>query len=147
MLRSPTLIDELAGRARKSVEQNFDNQKIIKDLIKIYESVRANAQPKVPQLSTNRELAEYEAFALRALADLLESAERRSSELQGEVDWLREYIGHQNFELGQLRPEVDRLRAEVDRLQIYVARLEQERVVIHAELDFLRDYRPKSTGC
>jgi chromosome segregation ATPase len=98
-------------------------------------------------MSTNRELAEYEEFALRALADLLESAERRSSELQGEVDWLREYIGHQNFELGQLRPEVDRLRAEVDRLQIYVARLEQERVVIHAELDFLRDYRPKSTGC
>jgi hypothetical protein len=150
LLRSPTLIDELAGRARKSLERNFDNQKIIRDLIAIYESVRANAQPKVPQLSTNRELAEYEAFALRALADLLESAERRSSELQGEVEWLRGYIGHQSFELGQARTEVDRLGTEVDRLgtevdrlQIYVARLEQERVVIHAELDFLRDYRRK----
>jgi chromosome segregation ATPase len=143
LLRSPTLIDELAGRARKSLERNFDNQKIIGDLIAIYESVRANAQAKVPQLSPSHELAEYEEFALPALADLLESAEKRSSELQGEVDWLREYIEHQSFELGQLRPEVDRLRTEVDRLQIYVARLEQERVVIHAELDFLRDYRRK----
>jgi hypothetical protein len=150
LLRSPTLIDELAGRARKSLERNFDNQKIIKDLITIYESVGANAQPKVPQMSTNPELAEYEEFALPALADLLESAEKRSSELQGEVDWLRGYIEHQSFELGQarsevdpLRSEVDRLRTEVDRLQIYVARLEQERLVMHAELDFLRDYRRK----
>jgi hypothetical protein len=150
LLRNPVLIDELAARARKSLEQNFDNQKIIKDLIEIYENVSANAQPKVPQLSTNRELAEYEEFALRALADLLESAERRTSELQGEVDWLREYIGHQNFELGQVRSEVDRLRTEVDRLrtevdrfQSYVTRLEEERVLIHAELDLLRDYRSK----
>ena len=95
------------------------------------------------RLSTNPELAEHEEFALWALADLLESAEKRSSELQGVVDWLRGYIEHQSFELGQARTEVDRLRTEVDRLQIYVARLEQERLVIHAELDFLRDYRRK----
>jgi predicted transcriptional regulator len=81
-----------AAGARKSVEINFDNQKIIRNLLSAYDAAVSNAKAKMLDFSVPKEAAEYEAFALRALVDLLESAEKRRAELDREVVWLREQL-------------------------------------------------------
>jgi glycosyltransferase involved in cell wall biosynthesis len=112
LLRNPDRIDELAGRTRKSVELNFDNQKIVRDLISVYESVISRAAPRPLLASTSRACAEYETFAVRALADLLENAEKRSAE----TDWLRTYTAQIDGELGGYRELFGIIFREIDEM-------------------------------
>ena len=113
LLENPDRIDELAGRARKSVEQNFDHQRIVRDLVSIYKSAISDQTARTP-LPLNRERAEYETFGIRALADLLADAEKRSSELAGEVNWLRDEIARINAERGSLRELSEIFFREID---------------------------------
>ena len=108
LLQNPARIRELASRARESVEMSFDNQRIVRKLIFIYEKVVSDPAPKVPLPSLKREWAEYEAFAGRALADLLE----RSGELEGEVKWLR----NQSLEYGSVCELLRIWAAEIDEM-------------------------------
>jgi glycosyltransferase involved in cell wall biosynthesis len=113
LLRNPARIEELAGRARMSVELRFDNQRIVNDLVSVYEKVASAPIPKSPFPSLNREWAdEYEEFAVRALADLLERSVERFGELEGEVNWLRK----QSFELGSVREVLRLCFAEIDEM-------------------------------
>jgi glycosyltransferase involved in cell wall biosynthesis len=113
LLGNSDRIDELAACARKSIEQKFDPQRIVKDLVSVYERVIADETAKAP-LPLDCERAEYETFAVHALADLLESAEKRSSELIGEVKWLREEIERINAERGSLRELSELFFREID---------------------------------
>jgi glycosyltransferase involved in cell wall biosynthesis len=97
LLLNPARIKELAAGARKSIEINFDNQKIIRNLLSAYDAAVSNAKAKVLDFSVVKEAAEYEAFALRALVDRMESAEKRHS-----------------FELGSLHEILDRSFREID---------------------------------
>ena len=77
LLLNPARIMELAAGARKSIEINFDNQEIIRNLLFAYHAAVSKAEARVLEFRVPNETAEYEAFALRALVDLLERAEKR----------------------------------------------------------------------
>jgi hypothetical protein len=99
-LRDPRRIEKLADRANKSLEKSLANQRIVRELVSTYENAASEHRPKMPRPSLKAGCAEYETFAVRALAELLENAERRSSQLKGELDWLREFIAKRNAQAG-----------------------------------------------
>jgi hypothetical protein len=119
LLLEPGRIEGLAARARKSVEINFDNQRIVQDLCSAYDAAVSNAESKAFHVGRADKGSTYEAFALSALVDLLEGAEQRSVELDGEVRWLRECLNVECFplkaELGNLRDELGNLREILER--------------------------------
>jgi hypothetical protein len=119
LLLEPGRIEGLAARARKSVEINFDNQRIVQDLCSAYDAAVSNAESKAFHVGRADKGSTYEAFALSALVDLLEGAEQRSVELDGEVRWLREWMNVECFplkaELGNLRDELGNLREILER--------------------------------
>src|SRR5262249_14598896 len=121
LLLEPGRIEGLAAGARKSVEINFDNQKIVQDLLSAYEAAVSNAGARAVRADHADQDSVYEEFALRALVDLLESAEQRESALDGEVEWLREWMKVECFplkaELGNLRTELGNLRTELGNLR------------------------------
>jgi glycosyltransferase involved in cell wall biosynthesis len=102
LLLAPHRIEELADRANKTDEKSYANQRIVGDLISMYQKVASDPKPKMPQPGSNAEYAEYENFAVCALAELLEKAEKRSSQLKGEVNWLREFIAKMSSPPGSL---------------------------------------------
>jgi hypothetical protein len=53
---------------------------------------------------------------MRPLIDLLERAQKRATELEGEVRWLRSHIEEVNLEVGGLREVLEKCFREIDEI-------------------------------
>jgi len=127
LLMNPIRIEELAGRARKFVEINFDNQKIVQHLCSAYGAAISKAGGKEVRPNVSDECVEYQTFAVRAVADLLESAEKRRAELDREVVWLRE--------------QLESLHATLDQsFRDIVGSAEQREAELKGEVRWLREW-------
>ena len=127
LLMNPIRIAQLAARARKFVEIKLDNQKIVQDLCFAYGSAISKVHVKEVRPNVSGERAEYQAFAVRAVADLLESAEKRRVELDREVVWLRE-------QLESLRATLEQSFREI------VGSAEQREAALDGEVRWLREH-------
>ena len=127
LLMDPTRIEELAARARKLVEINLDNQKIVQDLCSAYGGAISKAGVKEVRPNVFDQRVEYQAFAMRAVADLLVSAEKRRAELDREVAWLREQLESLHATLEQSFREI-------------VGSAEQREAALDGEVRWLREW-------
>jgi hypothetical protein len=88
----------------------FDNQKSLDHLRFAYHAAASKAGVKTIPSGISKESVEYQAFALRAIVDLLESARQQATELAVEAQWLRE----QSLALEGLRDILERSVEEID---------------------------------
>ena len=88
----------------------LENQKVIQSLRSAYDAVASKIGVESIRSSVSDERSAYDAFALRAIVDLLEGAQKQAAELAVEVQWLRE----QSLALEGLRDILERSLQEID---------------------------------